>query len=82
VQTPEPLDGLGTRPEHQVVGVGEDDLGPDVRQILDVDPAHRRPRADRHEPRGQDGAVPSVQDPGAGRSIDSGDFPANGSGQT
>ena len=49
VETAETGDHVGTRAEHQVVGVGEDDLRAEVLEVGRRERAHGAPGADRHE---------------------------------
>ena len=51
VQPAELGDALGTRPQHQMIGVAEQDLGAGCTDVLRRQPLHRRLGADRHEGR-------------------------------
>ena len=49
-------DALGARPQHQMIGVAEDDVGAGVAHLLRVERLDRRDGADRHEGRRADDA--------------------------
>jgi hypothetical protein len=69
VQAAEPLDALRPRTQHQVIGVGEHDLGAgggDRRRRHRLD---RRSGDDRHEGGSLYSAVCGVQAPRAGRAV-------------
>jgi hypothetical protein len=57
VQAAEAFDALGARPQHQVIGVAQQDLGSGGGDRLRLHRLHRRRRADGHEGRRLDGAV-------------------------
>ena len=57
VQAAERGDALRPRPQHQVVGVAEHDLGAGFRHRLRIEPLHRGLGADRHEGRRLHAAV-------------------------
>ena len=48
---------LGPRAQHEVVGVGEDDLGPERLEVARGHGLHRARGADGHEGRGEDGPM-------------------------
>ena len=52
VEPAETGDDVGAWPEHQVVGVGEHELGPEVLEVGRRQRPHRSSRADGHEARG------------------------------
>src|SRR5919112_1203315 len=54
VQAPEPRDALGSRAQHEVVSVAEDDVGTQRLHLLRVHGLDRRGGADGHERRGAD----------------------------
>ena len=64
-------DELVARPQVEVVGVGEDDSGVELEEVLLVEGFYRRPGAHGHEDRGFNGAVRRLQQPGpcAGRGV-------------
>ena len=57
VQAAEPRDPLVARPQVEVVGVGQDDRGADLADVVGVERLDRGVRADRHELRRLDDAV-------------------------
>ncbi len=57
VQAAERRDPLGARPQHQVVGIGENDIGAGGAHVVMVHALDRRLRADRHEGRRAHDAV-------------------------
>ncbi len=61
VQPAQPLDPLRARPQHQVIGVAEHDLGARSPHRVGRHRLDRRRGADRHEGRRLDGAVGGVQ---------------------
>ena len=50
------------RPQHQVVGVAENDAGADLLKVLRSQPLNRTLGADRHEDRCLDRAMSGLQD--------------------
>ena len=69
VQAAEPVDPLRTRPEVEVVGVPEHDLGPQVAQLSGHHGLHRGLRADGHEDGRLDRAVGRLEHPSAGGAV-------------
>ena len=69
VEAAEPGDAFGTRTQHQVVGVAEDDVGAELLQLIEIDGLHRSGGADRHEGRGADPAARRVDDAEAGIAV-------------
>ena len=65
VEPTEPPDPLVPRPQVQVVGIRQDDRGPDGPDVLGRQRLDRRVRADRHELRGLHRAMGERQGPGA-----------------
>ncbi len=55
MQSPELGDALGAGAEHQMIGVGENDVGAGLAHVLGEHGLHRRAGADRHEGRRADG---------------------------
>jgi hypothetical protein len=49
MQTPERRDALGRWPQHQVIGVGQDDIGAGGAHVVVMHALDRSLRADRHE---------------------------------
>ena len=66
VQAAEPGDALVPGPQVQVVGVGEDDRGAGLADLVGRERLDRRVGADRHELRRLDDAVGQRQRPGPG----------------
>ena len=69
VQPAEGCDPLGSRAEHEVVGVGEDHLRARGRKVAGEDALDRPRRPDRHEGRGLDRPVLECQLPAPGRAV-------------
>ena len=65
VQPAELLHDVVARPEKEMIGVGEDDLGAGLAEIVRPQRLHRRVRADRHEDRRVDDAVGGREPAGA-----------------
>ncbi len=66
VQAAKPLDPLVARPQVEVVRVGQDDLRPDLLEVVGVERLHRRVRPHRHERGRVDAPVGQVESPDAG----------------
>ena len=66
VEAPEPLDPLVAGPQVEVVRVGQDDLRPDLVEVVRMERLHRRVRADRHEHRRLHAPVGQVEAPHPG----------------
>ena len=49
MQATEPRDALRAGPQHQVIGIAEQDVGAGFLHLLGIERLHRRHRADRHE---------------------------------
>ena len=62
-------DQLDAWPEHQVVGVGEENVGSQRRQVVRGEGLHRTQSSHRHERGRLDRTVGSLKYPGAGASI-------------
>src|SRR6187402_2219627 len=60
---------LVTRPQHQVIGVAQDDLRPDVLKMLCCQRFNNTLRADGHECRRLDHAVRGREDPSPSTTI-------------
>ena len=69
VQAAELGDALGAGPEHQMIGIGEDDIGAARRHVLGEHGLDRRPGANRHEGRGADDAAGRGDQPGPRRAV-------------
>jgi len=65
VEAAQPLHPLGRRPQHQVVGVAQNDVGPGLDDLINRQGLDRAGRADGHEGRRADVAARSLQDAGA-----------------
>ena len=61
VQAPKPLHQLMTGPDEEVIGVGQDDLGPHLPQFLRGHRLDGAAGSHRHEDRGLDPAAPCCQ---------------------
>ena len=57
---------LGARPQHQVVGVGQQHVDPGRLEVRARHGPHRSPRPDRHEARCPEPAAGRLHDPGSG----------------
>ncbi len=62
-------DALGARPQHQVIGVAEHDVGAGIAHLAPVHALHGAGCADRHEGRCAHHAVRRGQAAGAGRAV-------------
>ncbi len=69
VQAAEFGDALRTGPHHEVVGVPQDDVGPERLHLVRIHGLHGPGRADRHEGRRADGASRRPDQPGASRAV-------------
>ena len=69
VETAEGGDRLGARTEHEVVGVGEHDLGAQPLEVHHRQGADHAAGADRHEAGRGESAPRRVDQPGAGRTV-------------
>ena len=69
VQAAAPRDQLVARPQQQVIGVGEDDLGARILEVAMPNRLDRALRADRHERRRLDDAVRRLELAEARRAI-------------
>ena len=65
LQAPERGDPFGARPEHQVIGVPEHDIGARLAHLPPMHAFHGAGGADRHEGRGAHHAMRRGQSPGA-----------------
>ena len=63
MQATEFRNDLGSGPQRQVVGIGEDFLNADLLQLIWREPLDRRQRPDRHERRSLDGAMRRLPGP-------------------
>ena len=70
VQPAQPRHPLGPRPQHQVVGVAEDDVGPGLAHLLDGQGLDRGGGADGHEGGGADIASRRAQHADARLAVD------------
>ena len=69
VETPEIGDEIGPGPQHQVVGVGQHHLDPELLEVRGAERPHHRPGADGHEARGAERAARGVHHPGPRRPV-------------
>ena len=69
MDAPEPLDGLGSGPKKQVIGIDEDDLGAQILERGVGQPLDRALARDRHERGGLDGPVDGLEEACPGRGI-------------
>ena len=80
VEAAQPFDPLGTGPQHQVIGVGEDDLGAGQPDRLGRHRLDRGGGADRHERRGADLAPAGGEPAGPGGAVPGGNREGKASG--
>jgi len=78
VQAAMRADYLGTRPQHQVEGIREDDLGAAVDEFLGRDALDRSVGADRHEGRSLDDAAREREPPAARTAVTGQEFELHG----
>jgi hypothetical protein len=69
VQTAVGFDPVGARTEHQMEGIGDDELGTASLELLRGHRFDRRIGADRHEHRRLDGAAGKMHAPPARRAV-------------
>ena len=69
LQAAERGDPLGARPQHQMIGVAEHDIGAGVAHLAPVHALHRARGADRHEGRRPHHAMRRGQPAGAGGAV-------------
>jgi hypothetical protein len=81
VQPAKPGDPLGARPQHQVIGVAQDDVGARALHLVDCQALDRPGRADRHEGRRANVAARGLQDAGTGRTVGGADQEREGGHQ-
>ncbi len=69
MQAAQPLHPLGPGPEHQVIGVAEQDVGPGLAHLIHRQRLHRAGRGHRHEGGRADLAPGGGEDAGAGGAV-------------
>ena len=69
LQAAERGDALGARPQHQMIGIAEHDIGAGIAHLAPVHALHRARRADRHEGRRPHHAMRRGQPAGAGIAV-------------
>ena len=69
LQAAERGDALGARPQHQMIGVAEHDIGAGVAHLAPMHALHRAGGADRHEGRRSHHAMRRRQPAGAGLAV-------------
>ena len=69
LQAAERGDPFGARPQHQMIGVAEHDIGAGIAHLAPVHALHRARRADRHEGRRTHHAMRRGQAAGAGIAV-------------
>ena len=69
LQAPQRRDPFGARPQHQMIGIAEHDVGAGIAHLAPVHALHRAGRADRHEGRRLHHAMRRGQAAGAGGTV-------------
>jgi hypothetical protein len=82
MQPAQPGQPLGPGPQHQMVGVAQDDVSAGLPDLLDGQRLNRSRGADRHERRRTHLAPERAQDAGAGGAVGCGDLEGKGGHQS